>query len=151
MRVTDFLKAVRKEMPMHVERAVSYDGWIKTKDIVPLLGLKTLSGTRGPIENIVTAGFAQEKRIPHGRLIYKLSPKFKTWADAHLAALELLRPKVPAPWVTLFEYARMKRRTVRGVQYRIDGMDIPCRLFRIPRPVKHYRKADLDRILSKAS
>jgi hypothetical protein len=45
----------------------------------------------------------------------------------------------------------MKRRTVRGVQYRIDGMDIPCRLFRIPRPVKHYRKADLDRILSKAT
>ena len=125
-------------------------GWIKSKDIVPLLGLKTLSGTRGPIENIVTAGFAQEKRIPHGRLIYKLSPKFKTWADAHEAAKELERFTAPKGWVTITQYARKLRRTVRGIQYRIDGTGIATRIFKTPRPVPHYQRVDLDRLLRKA-
>jgi len=151
MRVTDFLKAVRKEMPMHVERAVSYDGWIRTIDIAPLLGLKTLAGVRGPVARIVRAGFAEERRIKHQRLIYRLSPRFKTWAKAHEAALALEAFKTPAGWVTLTQYARKSRRTVRGIQYRIDGADIARKVFRTPRPVPHYRKADLDRILRKAS
>ena len=151
MRVTDFLKAVRKEMPMHVERAVSCDGWIRTLDIVPLLGLKTLAGVRGPVARIVKAGFAEERRIHHNRLMYRLSPKFKTWPKALEAALALEEFKSPDGWVTLTQYARKKRRTVRGLQYRIDGMDIARKVFRTPRPVPHYRKADLDRILRKAS
>ena len=58
------------------------DGWIRTKAVIPLIGVKTLAGVRGPIENIVKAGYAQEKRVGHA-LMYRLSPKFKTWADAH--------------------------------------------------------------------
>ena len=125
------------------------DGWIRTKEVVPLIGVKTLAGVRLPIENIVKAGFAQEKRVGH-TLMYRLSPKFKTWADAHIAAKELDRFKAPAGWVTLTHYARKERRTVRGIQYRIDGMDIPTRIYKTPRPVPHYRSTDLDRILRKA-
>ena len=146
MRVTDFIKAVRKEMPMHVERAVLDDGWIRTIDIAPLLGLKTLAGVRGPVARIVMAGFAEELRIKHQRLIYRLSPRFKTWAKALEAALALEAFKTPKGWVTLAQYARKSRRTVRGIQYRIDGTDIARKVLRTPRPVPHYRKADLDRI-----
>jgi len=151
MRVTDFLKAVSKEAPMHGERAVCDDGWIRTIDIPPLLGLKTLAGVRGPVARIVRAGFAEERRVKRHRLAYRLSPCFKTWANAHVAALALEAFKSPAGWVTLTQYARKSRRTVRGIQYRIDGADIARKVFRTPRPVPHYRKTDLDRILRKAS
>ena len=151
MRVTDFLKAVSKEMPMHVECAVIDDGWIRTIDVAPLLGLKSLAGVRGPIARIVKAGFAEERRVKHHRLVYRLSPRFKTWAKAHEAALALEVFKSPAGWVTLTQYARKTKRTVRGIQYRIDGADIARKVFRTPRPVPHYRKTDLDRVLRKAS
>ena len=126
------------------------DGWIRTKEIIPLIGVKTLAGVQLPIENIVKAGFAQKKRVGHN-FIYRLSPKFKTWADAHIAAKELERFKAPKGWVTLTHYARKLRRTVRGIQYRIDGQEIPVRILRTPRPVPHYRISDLDRLLRKAS
>lgn len=146
MRVADFIKAVVKETPKHVKRAEPSDGWIRTKAVVPLIGVKTLSGVRGPIENIVKAGFAQEKRVGHV-LMYRLSPKFKTWADAHTAAKELERFTAPKGWVTITQYARKLRRTVRGIQYRIDGQDIPVRILKMPRPVPHYRASDIDRLL----
>ena len=125
------------------------DGWIRTKEVVPLIGVKSLAGVRMPIENIVKAGYAEEKRVGHA-LMYRLSPKFKTWADAHTAAKELERFTAPAGWVTLTQYARKLRRTVRGIQYRIDGSGIPTRIFKTPRPVPHYQRVDLDRLLRKA-
>ena len=127
------------------------DGWTKTMDIVPLLGFKTLAGIRGPLARMVKAGFAEQRRIRHNRLVYRLSPRFKTWTKAHEAALALEAFKAPEGWLTLTQYARKSRRTVRGIQYRIDGADIARKVFRTPRPVPHYRKADLDRILRKAS
>jgi hypothetical protein len=126
-------------------------GWIRTIDVAPLLSLNTIAGVRVPIARIVRAGFAEERRIKHNRLIYRLSPRFKTWALAHQAALALEAFKTPAGWVTLTQYARKNKRTVRGIQYRIDGADIARKVFRTPRPVPHYRKADLDRLLRKAS
>jgi hypothetical protein len=152
MRVADFIKAVVKAKPMHVERAQPADlsGWIRTKDLLPLIGVKTFAGVRLPIENIVKAGYAEEKRAGKRLLMYRLSPKFKTWADAHTAAKQLDRFTAPAGWVTLTQYARKQRRTVRGIQYRIDGMDIATKVFKTPRPVPHYRSTDLDRILRKA-
>jgi hypothetical protein len=146
MRVADFIKAVVTDATMHGKRAETTDGWIRTKAVVPLIGVKTLSGVRGPIENIVKAGFAQEKRVGHV-LMYRLSPKFKTWADAHNAAKELERFTAPKGWVTITQYARKLRRTVRGIQYRIDGQDIPVRILKMPRPVPHYRASDIDRLL----
>ena len=139
------LAALKAEPEEHL------DGWIKTIDIPPLLGLKTLAGVRGPVARIVKAGFAEERRIKHNRLMYRLSPRFKTWALAHQAALALEEFKTPAGWVTLTQYARKTKRTVRGIQYRIDGADIARKVYRTPGPVAHYRKADLDRILRKAS
>ena len=149
MRVADFIKAVVKAKPKHVERAQPYDlaGWIRTKDLLPLIGVTTLAGIRTPLERIVKAGFAEVKLITKKNLAYRLSNKFKTWADAHDAAIELDRFKAPAGWVTLTQYARKHRRTVRGIQYRIDGMDIPTRVYKTPRPVPHYLSADLDRLL----
>lgn len=124
-------------------------GWIRTREVVPLIGVKSLAGVRGPIESIIKAGFAQQKRVGHA-LMYRLSPKFKTWADAHTAAKELERFTAPKGWVTLTQYARKLRRTVRGIQYRIDVIDIATRTFKTPRPVPHYQVADLDRLLRKA-
>jgi hypothetical protein len=147
MRVADFIKAVVKDVPKHVKRAESLDGWIRTRDLLPLIGVKSFAGVRQPIERIIKAGFAQERRIEADCLVYCLSPKFKTWADAHKAAIELERFKAPRGWVTLTQYARKLRRTVRGIQYRIDGKEIPVRIFKTPRPVQHYRASDLDRVL----
>jgi len=152
MRVADFIKAVVKAKPKHIERAQPADlaGWIRTKDLLPLIGVNTFAGIRTPLERIVKAGFAEVKLITKKNLAYRLSKKFKTWADAHDAAIELERFKAPAGWVTLSQYARKHRRTVRGIQYRIDGQDIPVRILKTPRPVPHYRRADLDRLLRKA-
>jgi hypothetical protein len=132
---------------LHGATGEDADGWIRTMDVIPLLGLKSLAGVRGPIARIVKAGFAAERRVKHNRFMYRLSPKFKTWADAHAAAIELERFIAPAGWVTLSQYARKLRRTVRGLQYRIDGQEIAVRTLKTPRPVKHYRRADLERLL----
>jgi len=152
MRVADFIKAVVKAKPKHVERALPADlaGWIRTKDLLPLIGVKTFAGIRTPLERIVKAGFAEVKLITKKNLAYRLSKKFKTWDAAHTAAIELDRFKAPAGWVTLTQYARKLRRTVRGLQYRVDGQDIPIRILKMPRPVPHYRASDLDRLLRKA-
>jgi hypothetical protein len=128
----------------------TYEGWHKTTDVVRLLGYKTRAGVALPLALIVKAGYAEQKTIRRGRFIYRLSPKFKTWAQAKAAAESLEKFKAPAGWITLTQYARKHRRTVRGIQYRIDGSGISRRVFRNPRPVPYYRKADLDRILSKA-
>jgi hypothetical protein len=127
------------------------EGWHKTTEVVRLLGYTTRAGVSLPLARIVKAGFAEQKTIRRGRFIYRLSPRFKTWAAAKAAAEAAGKFKAPAGWVTLSEYAHKHRRTVRGIQYRIDAALIPVRIFRTPRPVPHYRKSDLDRILRKAS
>ena len=136
---------------LHGATGEDAEGWIKTIDIIPLLGVNTLAGVRPIIAHIVKAGFATERRVKHDRLIYRLSPKFKTWSDANQAVKELQRFKAPKGWVTLTQYARKLRRTVRGLQYRIDGKELPVRIYKTPRPVPHYRVGDLDRLLRKAS
>jgi hypothetical protein len=151
MRVADFVKAVVKDVPKPERAPDATDGWIRTRDLLPLIGVRTFAGVRLPLERIVKAGFAKVRKMSGGRFAYLLSPKFKTWADAHKAAKELERFKVPAGWITLTQYARKLRRTVRGIQYRIDGQEIPVRIFKTPRPVPHYRPSDLDRLLRKAS
>jgi hypothetical protein len=127
------------------------DGWHKTIEVVRLLGYNTRAGIALPLARIVKAGFAERKTIRRGRFIYRLSPRFKTWAAAKAAAEALEKFKAPKGWVTLSEYARKHRRTVRGIQYRIDGTSIPVRILRNPRSVPYYRQSDLDRILRKAS
>lgn len=125
------------------------DGWIRTMDLIPLVGVQTLAGARGPIGRIVRAGFAEERRVGKTLLMYRLSSKFATWADAAAAAKASTRFVAPAGWVTLSQYARKHRRTRRGLQYRIDGADLPTRIYKMPRPVPHYRRTDLDRLLRK--
>ena len=127
------------------------EGWHKTTEVVRLLGYTTRAGVSLPLARIVKAGFAEQKTIRRGRFIYRLSPRFKSWATAKAAAEALDAFKAPKGWVTLSEYARKHRRTVRGVQYRIDGMALPVRILRNPRSVPYYRQSDLDRILRKAS
>lgn len=122
------------------------EGWHKTIEVVRLLGYNTRAGVALPLARIVKAGYAEQKTIRRGRFIYRLSPRFKTWAAAKAAAEALEKFKAPKGWVTLSEYAHKHRRTVRGVQYRIDGMALPVRILRNPRSVPYYRKSDLDRV-----
>jgi len=126
-------------------------GWLLTRQVVPLLGLRTMSGARLPLERMIRAGFVEYRKLSSVRFIFRLSPSFGSWTEAHAKAIELEKPVAPEGWVTLAAYARKNRRTVRGIQYRIDDAGLPFRLFRIPRLCRHYRKADLDRLLSKAS
>jgi len=127
------------------------EGWHKTTEVVRLLGYTTRAGVALPLARIVKAGFAEQRTVRRGRFIYRLSPRFKSWADAKAAAEALDKFKAPKGWVTLSEYAHKHRRTVRGVQYRIDGTGIEQRVLRNPRSVPYYRRTDLDRILRKAS
>jgi hypothetical protein len=127
------------------------EGWHKTTEVVRLLGYNTRAGVSLPLARIVKAGYAERKTIRRGRFVYRLLPRFKTWPDAKAAAEALEKFKAPKGWVTLSEYARKHRRTVRGVQYRIDGTSIPVRILRNPRSVPYYRQSDLDRVLRKAS
>jgi hypothetical protein len=127
------------------------DGWVKTIEVVRLLGYNTRAGIALPLARIVKAGYAERKTICRGRFVYRLSPRFKTWPAAKAAAEALEKFKAPKGWVTLSEYARKHRRTVRGIQYRIDGTSIPVRILRNPRSVPYYRQSDLDRVLRKAS
>ena len=122
------------------------EGWHKTIEVVRLLGYNTRAGVALPLARIVKAGYAEQKTVRRGRFIYRLSPRFKTWAAAKAAAEALDKFKAPKGWVTLSEYAHKHRRTVRGVQYRIDGMALPVRILRNPRSVPYYRKSDLDRV-----
>jgi hypothetical protein len=122
------------------------EGWVKTTEVIQLLGYNTRAGVALPLARIVKAGFAERKTVRRNRFIYRLSPKFKTWPAAKAAAEAAGKFKAPAGWVTLSEYARKRDRTVRGVQYRIDGMSLPVRILRNPRSVPYYRKADLDRV-----
>jgi hypothetical protein len=122
------------------------DGWVKTVEIVRFLGYTTRAGVALPLERILKAGLAERRSVRRNRFIYRLSPKFKTWAQAKAAAESIATFKAPAGWITLSEYARKAKRTVRGIQYRIDASAIPSRVLRNPRPVPYYRKADLDRV-----
>ena len=140
------IKALREDKVHAVPQ-----GWLTTKEVVPLLGLKTMSGVRLPLERMIRAGFVEHRKLSSVRFIFRLSRKFSTWTEAHDKALELDKPVSPPGWVTLATYARRNRRTVRGIQYRIDDVGLPFRVYRIPRASRHYRVADLDRILRKAS
>ena len=151
MRVADFIKAVVKQKAMPAERTQSApDGWIKTMDLVPLLGVTSPAGARPIIAQLLRTGCAKEKRLGQWKLICQLSPKFKTWGDARTAAILAERFKAPRGWITLAQYARKHRRTVRGIQYRIDGAGLDWSVFKTPRPVPHYRESDLNRILRKS-
>jgi hypothetical protein len=122
------------------------EGWVKTTEVIQLLGYNTRAGVSLPLARIVKAGFAERKTVSRNRFIYRLSPKCKTWPAAKAAAEAARKFKAPAGWVTLSEYARKHDRTVRGVQYRIDGTSIPVRILRNPRSVPYYRQSDLDRV-----
>jgi hypothetical protein len=122
------------------------EGWVKTTEVIQLLGYNTRAGVSLPLARIVKAGFAERKTVSRNRFIYRLSPKCKTWPAAKAAAEASRKFKAPAGWVTLSEYARKHDRTVRGIQYRIDGTSIPVRILRNPRSVPYYRQSDLDRV-----
>lgn len=152
MKLEDYIEQVIGEYKDSVRTkkatAVSL-GFLPTRDIVPLLGLSTLAGARLPLERMIKAGFVERKHINPVRFAFRLSPRFKSWAKAAEEARRLQIPSVPAGWVSLTNYARKNKRTVRGIQYRIDDAKLPFKVIRNPRPVKHYRAADLDRILRK--
>lgn len=152
MRVAEFLNAVAEEARKAKPGTRTLrDGWMLTKDIVPLLGFSTMAGVRLPLQRMISVGFVERIELSPVRFAFRLSPRFKSWKEASRKAGELLKTFVPVEWVSLSKYAREKRRTVRGIQYRIDDAKLPCRVYRVPRPVKHYRRADLDRLLRKVS
>lgn len=152
MKLEDYIEQVIGEYKdsVRTKKATAASlGFLPTRDIVPLLGLSTLAGARLPLERMMKAGFVERKYINPVRFAFRLSPRFKSWAKAAEEARRLLIPSVPTGWVSLSSYARKNKRTVRGIQYRVVDAKLPFKVIRNPRPVKHYRAADLDRLLRK--
>lgn len=141
MRVQDFLKAVIADKPAPLTTSEPDEGWLATRDLMPLLGYTTMGGARDIADRLVAAGFAERKVIKHGNVVFRLSPKFKTWKEAKAAAWAIHVEKVPAGWATLSAIAMELGMTVRGLQYQATQGQFPYKVYRIPAATRHYQRS----------
>jgi hypothetical protein len=117
------------------------EGWTRTKDLLPLLRVITMGAGREIADRIVAAGYAERKRVKHGNVLFRLSPKFATWKEAQAAAWAVNVEKVPAGWATLSAIARELGMTVRGLQYQATQGQFPYKVYRIPAATRHYQRS----------
>jgi hypothetical protein len=117
------------------------EGWLATRDLMPLLGYTTMGGARDIADRLVAAGFAERKVIKHGNVVFRLSPKFKTWKEAHEAQKVARAEKVPAGWAPLSVIAKDMGMTTRALQYQATAEDIPFKVFNVPMPRRHYQRS----------
>ena len=116
------------------------EGWTRTKDLLPVFGVTTMGAGREIADRIVAAGFAERKRVKYGNVLFRLSPKFRTWKEAKAAAWAVNVEKVPAGWATLSAIARELGMTVRGLQYQATQGRFPYKVYRIPAATRHYQR-----------
>lgn len=141
MRVQDFLKAVIADKPAPLTTSEPDEGWLATRDLMPLLGYTTMGGARDIADRLVAAGFAERKVIKHGNVLFRLSPKFKTWKEAHEAQKVARAEKVPAGWAPLSVIAKDMGMTTRALQYQATADDIPFKVFNVPMPRRYYQRS----------
>ena len=77
MKLEDYIEQVIGEYKdsVRTKKATAASlGFLPTRDIVPLLGLSTLSGARLPLQRMIKAGFVERKHINPVRFAFRLSP-----------------------------------------------------------------------------
>lgn len=145
MRVQDFLKAVITDKPAVTSTAELDEGWLHTRELLPLLGYSTMGGARDIADRLVAIGYAERKVIKFGKVVFRLSPKFKTWREAHEAQKVARVGKVPAGWAPLSVIAKSMGMTTRALQYQATADDIPFKVFNVPMPRRHYQRSRFKR------
>lgn len=147
MRVQDFLKAVidNKPAPLATPEDNQGEGWTRTKDLLPVFGVATMGAGRDIADRIVAAGFAERKKVKYGNVLFRLSPKFRTWKEAKAAAWAVNVENVPAGWATLSTIAKEMGVTVRGLQYQATQGRFPYKVYRIPSATRHYQRGRFKR------
>lgn len=143
MRVQDFLKAVIADKPAATvtPKDNQGDGWIRTRDLMPLFRIRTMGTAREMADRVVDAGFAERRRINRDRVLFRLSPQFTCWRKAYEAAMSQRVQVVPEGWMTLSQLARLMRRTCRGLQYQATEKEIPYKVYNTPRPTRYYQRS----------
>lgn len=121
------------------------DGWQATRELMPLLGYTTMGGARDIADRLVAVGFAERKVVSHGNVLFRLSPRFKTWKEAHEAQKAGRGEKVPAGWAPLSVIAKDMGMTTRALQYQATADDIPFKVFNVPMPRRHYQRSRFKR------
>ena len=143
MRVEDFLKAVITDKP--AQTAVPQDnqgeGWLRTKDLLPLLGVSTMGSGREIADRLVASGLAERKRIKYDRVLFRLSGNFSTWKEAKDALRSNRVEKVPAGWAPLSTIALELGMTVRGLQYQATQGRFPYKVYKTPGSTRHYERS----------
>lgn len=117
------------------------DGWLATRQLMPILGYTTMGGARDIADRLVAKGFAERKVVKHGNVVFRLSPRFKSWKDAHEAQKAGRGDKVPAGWAPLSVIAKGLGMTTRALQYQATAEDIPFKVFNVPTPRRHYQRS----------
>ena len=117
------------------------EGWVRTKDLLPMLGVTTMGSGREVADRLVAAGFAERKRIKYDRVLFRLSPKFATWKEAKDALRSSRVEKVPSGWATLSTIALELGCTVRGLQYQATQGRFPYKVYKTPSATRHYERS----------
>ena len=92
----------------------------------------------------------------HRAYVYRPRPPFKTIRQASEGVAQSLSDKVPAGWVRIIDYSYGARISHVAIRARVERSNLEPRYFKTPRGVSglhrnaYYRKADLDRLVSKA-
>ena len=138
------LALIMRELESGCATADNSEGWLSTRALMPVFGMRTIGSAREIADRLVAAGFAQRKRGKRGYVMFRLSDSFKTWADAvHTESFRLVE-KVPAGWMSLAELAHDLKRTVRGLQYIATQRRIPFKVYRTPRATRYYQRSKFD-------
>lgn len=116
------------------------EGWTRTKDLLPLLGVTTMGAGREIADRLVASGFAERKRVKFGNVLFRLSGKFATWKEAYEALRASRVEKVPAGWASLSAIARELGCTVRGLQYQATQGRFPYKVYKTPASTRHYER-----------
>ena len=117
------------------------EGWTRTKDLLPLLGVTTMGSGRELADRLVAAGFAERKRIKFDRVLFRLSPKFATWKEAKDALRSSRVEKAPEGWAPLSAIALELGCTVRGLQYQATQGRFPYKVYKTPSSTRHYERS----------
>jgi hypothetical protein len=117
------------------------EGWTRTKDLLPLLGVVTMGSGREIADRLVASGFAERKRIKFDRVLFRLSPKFATWKEAKDALRSSRMDKVPAGWASLSAIALDLGMTVRALQYQATQGRFPYKVYKTPASTRHYERS----------
>lgn len=142
MKLEDFIDKVIGEYKASIKPAKPAEkdeGWLATRDLMALVGMRTMGSAREIADRLVSAGFAERRRISRDRVLFRLSDRFKSWGDAIKAEKATHSEAVPDGWMPLSAIALLLRKTTRGLQYQATEHRISYKVYNTPRPTRYYQ------------